>query len=287
MPETTGPVILTQDHAEMLARFLATRPESSLLLLSNVLSAGLEDGGGPFQGTYAAYLENGEIAGVAAHYRNGMVVLLAPENAPGLLRAAAAASGRGVSGIAGPYDQVRQALPDVLRTGRRPAMDGREVLYSLHLDALAVPDLLLGGDVTCRRPLDDEIPVLVEVRVAFMREHLGPQMRASHENEAREAVGRQQRANDLRVLETAGEVVATAAITAGIPGMVQVGSVYTRPEHRCRGYGRAVVAGLLLEARARGTRQAILFTGTEMPAARRAYTALGFRPIGEYGLVLF
>jgi GNAT superfamily N-acetyltransferase len=285
--ETTGPVILTPDHADTLLRFLAARPESSLLLLSNVRSAGLDDRGETFQGTYAAYLEDEAITGVAAHYRNGMVVLQAPEKASGLLHAATAASGREVSGIAGPYGQVRQVLPGILRADGRPAMDGRELLFSLHLDALAVPDLLRGDDATCRHPFDDEIPALVEMRIAFMREHLGPQMHPSREDEAREAVGRQQRTNDLWLLETAGEIVATAAITAGIPEMVQVGGVYTHPEHRGRGFGRAVVAGMLLEAKGRGVRQAVLFTGTEMPGARTAYTALGFRQIGEYGLVLF
>jgi predicted GNAT family acetyltransferase len=56
---------------------------------------------------------------------------------------------------------------------------------------------------------------------------------------------------------------------------------------RGRGYARAVVAGSLLSARAAGVARAILFTGQDTARARRAYLALGFQIIGDYGLVLF
>jgi len=69
--------------------------------------------------------------------------------------------------------------------------------------------------------------------------------------------------------------------------MVQVGGVYTLPKCRNRGYGRTVVAGSLLDAKAGGVKKAILFTGMNMEAAQRMYQALGFRPIGDYGLVIF
>ena len=284
---TTDPVILTPQHADVLDRFLTTRPETSLVLLSNSRAAGLVDAGDLFQGTYAAYIEDGAIVGVAAHYWNGMVFLQAPKGAPDLLRAATAASGREWSGVAGPYEQILQVLPDVSRAHPAPAMNDRDVLFSLRLDDLVVPEPLARGDVSCRRPRDDELPAMVELRIAFMREHLGRWMRDTREDEAREIVSELHRTDRLRLLECGGCIVATAAINAAVPVMVQVGAVYTAPEYRDRGYGRAVVAGLLLEARARGVRSAVLFTGTAMHAARRAYESVGFRPIGEYGLVIF
>ena len=284
---TTDPVILTPQHAEALDRFLMTRPETSLVLLSNSRAAGLVDTGEIFQGTYAAYIEDGAIVGVAAHYWNGMVFLQAPEGALDLLRAATSASGRDWTGISGPYEQVLRVLPDALRAHPAPAMNDRDVLFSLRLDDLVVPGPLVRGDVSCRRPRDDELPGMIEMRVAFMHEHLGPGMRHTREEEAREIVRELHRTDRLRLLDCRGRSVATAAINAAIPEMVQVGAVYTAPEYRNRGYGRAVVAGLLLEARARGVQSAVLFTGTAMHAARRAYESIGFRPIGEYGLVIF
>ncbi len=59
-----------------------------------------------------------------------------------------------------------------------------------------------------------------------------------------------------------------------------------RAELRRRGYGRCVVAASLLDARAQGVEKAILFTGESNLAAQRAYTALGFRHIGDYRLLL-
>jgi predicted GNAT family acetyltransferase len=62
--------------------------------------------------------------------------------------------------------------------------------------------------------------------------------------------------------------------------------VYTPPELRSRGYGRAVVAASLLDARAEGAERTILFTPVENIPAQRAYEALGYRHIGDYRLLL-
>jgi GNAT superfamily N-acetyltransferase len=283
------PVILGRGDGDRLDSFLMTRAESSLMLLSNMRSAGIVDNGSILSGTYAAYTDKDAITGVAAHYWNGMAVLQAPEGAAGLLRAVLAASGRDCTGIAGPYDQVQQALSALPeKTQKPPAMNGKDTLFALDLDAVAVPDILHGGKVTCRHPSDSEVPTLTRWRIAFMREHVGPRAGAAREAEAYDLVRWQQETGNHWVLETGGgTLTATAAVSAGIPGMVQVGGVYTVPEYRNRGYGRAVVAGALLELRGRGVKKAILFTGTEIPAAVKMYRALGFRPIGEYGLVIF
>ena len=287
VPESPEPVILTQNHTDMLNRFLMPRAESSLVLLSNAMLGGLEYRGETFQGTYAAYPGDNAITGVAAHYWNGMVFFQAPKNPAGLFHAVVSASGRECTGIAGPYDQVQQVLPGILTKNHLPALNSRDTLFSLDLNMLAIPGLLQRGEVTCRYPADDEIPKMIEMRIAFMRELTGPDTRVSREDEAREIVRYQQQTNNHWLLEAGGKIVATSAISAGIPEVVQIGGVYTLPEYRNRGFGRAVVAGSLLYARARGVKKAILFTGTDMPAAQKVYTALGFRPIGEYGLVIF
>ena len=56
---------------------------------------------------------------------------------------------------------------------------------------------------------------------------------------------------------------------------------------RGRGYARCVVAGSLQSARDRGVRRAVLFTDEQNVAAQRSYASIGFRPIGDYGLVFF
>ena len=47
-----------------------------------------------------------------------------------------------------------------------------------------------------------------------------------------------------------------------------------------------MVAGSLLDARAEGVAEAILFTEAENRPAQRAYEALGFERIGDYGMVM-
>jgi predicted GNAT family acetyltransferase len=56
---------------------------------------------------------------------------------------------------------------------------------------------------------------------------------------------------------------------------------------RSRGWARAAVASQLAAVIGEGVSRAILFTGEDNPAARRAYQAIGFRPLGDYGLLLF
>ena len=62
--------------------------------------------------------------------------------------------------------------------------------------------------------------------------------------------------------------------------------MWTPPELRRRGYGRAAVAASLLDARAEGATEAILFTAEDNIAAQKAYVALGFRQVGSYRMLL-
>ena len=87
------------------------------------------------------------------------------------------------------------------------------------------------------------------------------------------------------MLEVSGAPVAYQQFNAMLPDVVQVGGVWTPPALRGRGYARAVVAGSLLAARGDGVRRAVLFTGDENVPARRAYAALGFERVGDWGLL--
>ena len=76
-------------------------------------------------------------------------------------------------------------------------------------------------------------------------------------------------------------------MNARLPDVVQVGGVWTPRDLRGRGYARCVVAGSLLAVRREGVGRAVLFTDEENRPARAAYEALGFRVVGDYGLVIF
>jgi len=80
--------------------------------------------------------------------------------------------------------------------------------------------------------------------------------------------------------------VSYSVFNAMLADIVQIGGVWTPPELRGRGYARSVVAGSLLAARKQGIARAVLFADPANAAARRAYLSLGFRIVGDYGLVL-
>jgi len=278
---------LSLGDEEPLEAFLVPLSESSLFLRSNARAAGLVDRGEPFHGTWVAAFETGSIVAVAAHFWNGMLALQAPVHTAEVARAAAARSGRTLSGLTGPWGQVRDARRALGRGGAKTSLDSREELFSLELARLLVPRELREGRFEYRHPRSGELELLGQWRAAFSIEALGAADRPELSASAREEIARLHERGSSWVLLDGGRIVAFSAFNAELPEIVQIGGVWTPPELRGRGYGRAVVAGSLLEARRRGVERAVLFTGEDNRSARAAYEALGFRVIGDYGLVMF
>ena len=277
--------LLGAEDAPAFEAFLAPRAESSLFLLANARRAGFADAGRPFEGTYAGAFEEGLLTAVAAHFWNGIVAMQTPVHLDAVLRRAVGASGRALAGLTGPYDQV-VAARSALDTASRPAsIEAPEGLFVLELADLRVPEALASGAVRCRRPREGEMAQLAAWRAAYRREVLGEAPGPANDAAGREDVRALQEARSHWVLEADGALAAYSAFNARLPEIVQVGGVWTPRQLRGRGFARAVVAASLLEARAEDVGRAVLFT--ENPAARRAYEALGFRRVGEYGLVIF
>lgn len=269
-----------------LEAFLAPRAVDSMFLRSNARQAGLVDRGEPFQGTFVAAVEGGRVTAVAAHFWNGMLILQAPdpETREAVARAAITRSGREVKGLTGPWEQVDSVRKALGLESREASLDSREDLFTLLLADLRVPELLASGRVLCRRPRADELELVARWRLDFSREALG---RDGGLDAARGEVARLQKLDSQWILLEGDRPVAYSAFNARLPDAVQIGGVWTPPELRSRGYARAVVAGSLLEARSAGASLAVLFTGEENVSARRAYEALGFRVVGDYGLVIY
>ncbi len=89
------------------------------------------------------------------------------------------------------------------------------------------------------------------------------------------------------LVEHHGVPVSFSGFNARLPDVVQIGGVFTPPALRSRGWARAAVASQLAAVIVEGVSRAILFTGEDNPAGQRAYQAIGFRAIGDYGLLLF
>ncbi len=269
-----------------LEAFLVPRLETSMFLIGNMRASGLAYNGKRYTGDYVAAFEGDAIVGAAAHFWNGIVIVQAPVQLEALWRAALTVSGRPLQGIIGPHEQVA-AIKAALGLERFPRqLDQREELYSLDLADLRVPEALATGRVKGRLVETRDADVLTRWRVGYDMEALGDKETDklwAHERALAERIAAER---NTWILEAEGRPVATSAFNTRIREAVQIGGVWTPPEFRGRGYARCVVAQSLLDARAEGVEKAILFTGENNVAAQKAYTALEFRRIGDYHLLM-
>jgi len=275
---------ITPTDASELEAFLALHRDSSMFLRSNLRRAGLSYEGAVGQANYAGAFRDGHLVGVAAHCWNGMVLLQAPEHAADLARAALGWSGRPVTGLSGPLEQVREARSGLDLDEADVALDEPEWLYGLDLTQLAIPEVLSTGTVVCRPPRPDERDVLCAWRLAYDIELLGATDSPATRQSSAQFLDTQIADGNAWVATVGHTPVSLSAFNATLPDIVQLGGIYTPPELRGRGFAKAAVAASLLAARDRGVSRAVLFTSNR--SAMRSYEAIGFRRIGDYSLIL-
>ncbi|MBD2562031.1 MULTISPECIES: GNAT family N-acetyltransferase [Nostoc] len=271
-----------------LEAFLLQHTDTSMFLRSNWRTAGLLDEGARFQGTYVAAYIDETIVAVAAHFWNGMVIVQAPVHLPEVVQAVVAQSGRVISGISGPAAQV-EATKSILGLSNRPTqLNEPEILFSLALRDLQIPQALAAAKLQCRLPHPEELELLTEWCAAYNVETLGQTDTLSLRPAYRVVIEARQAMAMHWVLLAGDTPVSYSAFNASLPDIVQIGGVWTPPALRGKGYAKSVVAGSLLDARSQGVERAILFTGHNNQSAQAVYRGIGFLPTGEkYGLVLF
>lgn len=279
--------VLGEGDKERLSAFLERHPDTTMFLRGNLQRAGIVDRGQRFGGTYVAALDGEVVIGAAAHFWNGNLIVEAPEGLQAVVHAAVGTSERPVNGVLGSWDQALEVL-GVFGLDIGDALHAaREGLFSVTLSELQVPALLDRAGVVCRAPRAQERTRLLSWAAAYNVETLGSSDGPELRERVRAGLAEMDKAGSHWVLEVEGDIVAYSAFNATLPDCVQVGGVFTPPELRGKGYGRAVVAGTLVEARSKGVARSVLFTGEDNAAAQTAYRALGYERIGDYGLILF
>lgn len=208
----------------------------------------------------------------------GMVLPVAVRADPAA--AAAALSGRAIIGVIGSADEARPLIASMGLGCPAVKLDRDEPQFGLALSRLAVP-----GGPGAIVPLGEIAPdIAVGWRTDYLVETLGEPAdlaRATAEGD----VARQIAAQSHVALVADGRPVAVSGVNAAVPGIVQIGGVWTPPGLRGRGHARRAVALHLAALRSRGVRAATLFASGD--AAARAYEAVGFRRSGTFSLVLF
>ncbi len=278
---------LVPGDEQRLSDFLERRADSSMFLRANLRRSGLLDTGSAYGGTYVGAIDDLKVEAVAALYWNGFVAVQAPYHLGPILTHLSGLGVRPVRGLLGPLGQTEEARQLLGLRNAPIRKNSREDLFALDLDQLVVPGHLAAGKWTSRRPRPAEVGTLIDWRVASVMETLGGPDDGPTRAEADAVIRRQDGEGALWVLEVDRRLVSMNSYNAMIPDMVQIGGVFTPKDLRGLGFARACVAGSLLAARKIGVERSVLFTPKENASAQAAYRAIGFRVVGEYGLVVF
>ncbi len=270
-----------------LEAFLVQHAETSMFLRSNMARAGLAYEGEPYQGEYfAAYADGGGLCGVLAHYWNGNIVVQAPQEAllKALIARFRAAASRPVGGVLGPDVQARTTIRGLNVDDADFAINRSEGLYVLNLSDLVAPkgQGMDGRTVTPAAALSQHL--LRQWLRAYEIEALGATEGAEQEKRVTERAEEMSAEPNYWALWAGNTPVGLCGLNASLPDIVQIGPVWTPPEHRNQGNARTVLAAALAEVRSRGVQKAVLFT--DNLAAAKAYTAIGFTLNGSYRLAL-
>lgn len=277
----TGIRLATPGDEGRLGAFLSAHLDTSMFLLGNLQAHGLGFDPHPHATRYALLETGNGIVGVLGATRGGYLMCQLPgsalDAAPDLL---AALSPQPMRGITGDADQVARVLQVI---GLRPnalSLNRVEPLMTLHALPDSLDRLVPAGPADHARLVDWLGQYAVETGQSDP--DASPDLARAL---ALDLADRAIEADETRFLCAAdGAPLAMAAINARAGEAVQVGGVFVPPPVRGQGLAGRVVAALLAENHARGTRRAILFAATEN--ARRAYAKLGFDTVGAYRVAL-
>jgi hypothetical protein len=268
------PVILAPSDEPALVDYFDVNPDET-----SWLRIAWFDGGARFA---ALRPEGGAITAIAAQAKDGVLQLHAGEALPELARAALR-PGEPVVAVAGPPEQVKQALKALDLESRPVERTSREIMMALDLDQLILPELLSRPGIVVRLATEADVPLLTRWRIQYFGEvhKLEPAAAAVAEVKASVQAGR------TWVLEDNGAVVNTACFFAVWPKLVHVEYAYSPPELRAQKYGRSAVAGALFKARQTGVRRAVFNTFETNVAVQTGIHPIGFRTTAKFHVVIF
>lgn len=265
--------------------FLSQHIETSMFILSNIRKKGLDYHGGDFEGEYFGAFDTDGLKGLIVHSWNNIIMVQAPQPdvLSDLYQALITNMTRPFAGILGHVEQGQYILDKIQLDADQFATNHVEDLYKLDLSALKIPKIT-----------DAKVQMVVlehrhfDLAVAWMKaydiEALGAQDNDRLMEKSITSVKQRIEIKNTWVLEVDGVLVSLSGFNAELDDIVQIGPVWTPPEHRSKSYARALVALTLEHARTQGVKNAILFTSSK--PARKAYQAIGFEHSGQFQLSL-
>lgn len=275
---------LSETDRAITEDFLQQHRDSSMFLRSNLMRRGFTYSGAAYEATYVAAFEAGRMVAIAGHGWTGMMMVQAPRYAAEVAKGAAEASGRKVTGLSGPLEQVRRARTALGLDSVSASMDSAEGLYVFGLEMLRTPAPSTEA-INCRPAEPRDRAELVRWRIAYDVEALGSADNEATRNRATNFLDQQLECGDVWVAETDHRLLSLSAFNASLPDIVQLGGIYTPPELRGHSYAKHAISAQLKAASECGVTRSVLFT--DNPSAIRCYEALGFERTDDFGLILF
>lgn len=278
----------TQSHA--VEAFLATHPYTTSTL-RRLAQQELADSTTIEAGLWVGAFADGILSGILFHGRDGIVRMQADTELPQLcteLMQDIEKRQTVISGFSGDHNQILQSLKFLGLQNAACRLKTRYRIFTLTHEQLCMPPVAQNPALTCRRATKDDQVLAGAWRHAYEQEILGASATEQDRIKALQTVSRWIEGRKAFFLEDRGKPVSLSVSLEILSDQIEVGSVYTPPSLRGRGYARAVIAHQVQqEFSDRPVKRAMLITND--PAGMRAYRALGFQelPSPAYGLVLF
>ncbi len=268
-----------QEDVPKIGRFLSEHIQTSMFPLANLRDFGLR--GRDPRAVNVWTLGDGPRA-ILAITNEGMVLPQCPDCSDvELAEAIQLIRGRALFGLAAEATQARRFMHLAGWEDRPATLNSDEPGFTLDLNQIVVPDTS-GAALVPLGDLDREIAE--GWRQSYLTEAMDFDADRARSQSKKDIAAYVER-DSHRALLVSGQPVGMTGFNAQLPEAVQIGGVYTPPDLRGRGYAKLAVALHLLEARAAGVTRAVLFAASD--SAARAYIAIGFKPAGQYSLILF
>jgi GNAT superfamily N-acetyltransferase len=258
-----------------------------MFLCSNLETSGLEFvEQKPFYGEYWGAFDqkddSTECVGVVAHYWNGNVLMIGrgEKEVESLADVLMNEATRLVAGFIGLEKDCRIFMKILgLEESSQFSLDKPEGLFSVDAGNFRIHELATDEELVPASAV--EFSTLFEWMKAYSVEALGAADDDHLDGTASERARIFQSSDDVWVLQKEKRYVCLSGVNARFQDVVQVGPVWTPPEHRGKSFAKKLVSQMLAkEVENKKAREAVLFTHN--PAAIRVYESIGFRRVSSF-----
>lgn len=279
--------ILNNNDTSVLDEYLARQWQYTMFMRANMARAEIEYTAQPFSSDYIGAFDNkGAMVGVLSHnWKGGIMVCIDNHTVlQELIDYFKNMVNRPITAIMGDDKcaSILQKQLGILNADYR--VNRLTDLYYLNLNQLSMPVGFDFSSVKMVLPDDSHKDILLEWMLGFEEETMELPHTAQQKKAIQNKVETILKTQTHWILLADGVPVSLSGFNAMLADVVQVGPLWTPPEHRGWGYARALVALTLAHIKETGVEKTVVFTAS--PAAKKAYQSIGYERIGQYKIAI-